>query len=347
MTSSRSLISQLRRLGALIAIFVATACTGAAVDVTGTVADDVSKSQVEVVHGVADRNRDPAVVAIDVGGEALCTGSLIAPNVVLTARHCVSETTEEVSCPSRSAQVTANRSASSLTILAGDDAETAKALAKGESLVTPSSNVLCDGDIALIVLDRNVTGITPLKIRTGAVEEGERLRLVGYGKSGDDSGAGKKLLRTNVPVVSVTAHELQTGEATCNGDSGGPAIDEETGAIVGVVSRGGPTCAGPSTRNIFTRTDAFASLIAKATGVSASAAGGSGDDGTSGNSGKSPSDDMGANCSSGLDCSAGVCLQSADGDSTYCSRTCGDGTRCPNGFHCTAAKSGRRVCAEK
>lgn len=347
MTSSRSLISQARRLGALIAIFVATACTGTAVDATGTVADDVSKSQVEVVHGVADRNRDPAVVAIDVAGEALCTGSLIAPNVVLTARHCVSETTEEVSCPARSAQITANRSASSLTILVGDDAETARAVAKGASLVTPSSNVLCDEDIALVVLDRNVTGITPLKIRTGAVEEGERLRLVGYGKSSDDSGAGEKLLRTNVPVVSVTAHELQTGEATCNGDSGGPAIDEETGAVVGVVSRGGPTCSGPGTRNIFTRADAFASLIAKATGAAPPVAAGSSDDGSSGSAGKSPSDDMGASCSSGSDCSAGVCLQAADGDGAYCSRTCGDGTRCPNGFRCSEAKSGRRVCARK
>ncbi|HEX7667569.1 MAG TPA: S1 family peptidase [Polyangiaceae bacterium] len=323
------------------------ACTGSSPESAASMADDVSKSSVEVVHGVADRNRDPAVVAIDIGGEALCTGSLVAPNVVLTARHCVSETTEEVECPARSAQITGNRSASSLTILSGDDAESAKAIAKGKSIVTPSSSVLCDEDIALIVLDRSVTGITPLKIRTGAVEEGEHLRLVGYGKSGDDSGAGEKLLRTNVPVVSVTAHEFQTGEATCNGDSGGPAIDEDTGSIVGVVSRGGPTCEGADTRNIFTRVDAFTSLVAKATGSSASAAGSSDDDGSSQNSGKSPADDMGASCSSGSDCSAGVCLESAEGDSSYCSRTCGDGTRCPNGFHCTAAKSGKKVCAEK
>ena len=314
------------------------ACAGASPDdAASSIADDVSTGSVEVVHGVADRNRDPAVVAIDIAGEALCTGSLIAPNVVLTARHCVSETTEQVACPARSPQIQGNRAPSTLTILGGDDAESARELAKGKAIVTPSSDELCNEDIALIQLDRDVTSITPLSVRSGDVTEGEHLRLVGFGKSGDESGAGQKLLRTNVPVVSVTAHEFETGEATCNGDSGGPAIDETSGEIVGVVSRGGPTCEGPDTRNIFTRAGAFASLIASAVTPAKKNAG---------KYGKTPPADMGASCGAGSECSAGVCVRSSSGDGAYCSRTCDAKDKCPASYSCKLAKSGRHICAQ-
>ncbi|MGH7328763.1 MAG: trypsin-like serine protease, partial [Polyangiaceae bacterium] len=87
------IIRSIRFVTAGVVTCAVAACTGASPDdAAGSIADDVSTGSIEVVHGVADRNRDPAVIAIDIGGEALCSGSLIAPNVVLTARHCVSNT---------------------------------------------------------------------------------------------------------------------------------------------------------------------------------------------------------------------------------------------------------------
>src|SRR4029077_14243232 len=94
-------------------------------------ADAVSADQVEIVRGVPDRGRDPAVVAIDIGQTGLCTGTLIAPDVVLTARHCVARTVEQIDCPATQPQVGAERSAASLQILVGDEAGLASVVARG------------------------------------------------------------------------------------------------------------------------------------------------------------------------------------------------------------------------
>jgi len=304
----------------------------------------------EIVNGVSDRGRDPAVVGVDIGGEGLCSGTLVAPRVVVTARHCVSVTSESVACPSKTKQITSNRSPKSLGILVGDDTETAELVAHGKYVLVPDSDVLCDHDIAAIVLDQDVTGIAFPKIAKTAPVKGHFVRAVGFGKTGDDGSAGVKLLREHVKILDVSAAELEVGEATCNGDSGGPALDESSGELIGVVSRGGPGCEGADVHNIYTRADVFASLVASA---KAKASEGDSDadagvysppakqDAGSASTSK-PASDMGDPCTKGADCSTGVCVK--NGADTYCSRTCGTGDRCPNGFHCTEVSGDKKVC---
>src|SRR5579883_3337864 len=107
----------------------------------------VQVDQVEVVRGVPDDGADPAVVAIDIGDSELCSGALIAPDVVLTARHCVSVTAQQVSCPANAPQVTGERAPSSLKVLVGDDVATGVARATGREVVVPAGDMICNADI--------------------------------------------------------------------------------------------------------------------------------------------------------------------------------------------------------
>ena len=275
------------------ALLLLSACSSG----SGAPADDTDSTADAIVGGKSD-TKDPAVVAIDIGGEALCTGSLIGPKLVLTARHCVSRTSEEVECPARGSQIEGEQPADTFTILVGSDIQTAQPVALGARVITPDSDVLCEHDVALIELDRPISGVTPLAL--GSLSGVKTVRGVGFGKRGDNADAGKKMARGNVTIKSSSAAEFVVGVLSCNGDSGGPALDSK-GRVVGVVSRGGPNCNGPNAQNIYTRVDAFHALIQQAldetngTGSAATAPG-------AGSSSSAPE--------------------------------CGTGKRCPNGSHC-------------
>ncbi len=304
-----------------------------------------------IVHGAADKGRHPSVLALlaqDAQGTALCTGALVAPDLVLTARHCVSYLrSESVQCPSSAAQITGDRPPGSILVLRGDDARTAQPIAKGAEILAPSGKVLCANDIALLRLDRPIHDLTPLRVAKAAPALGHTITAVGFGLTGTGGTAGAKRFRTGVPILEVDAAEFLVGEATCSGDSGGPALDETSGEIVGVVSRGPQPCEGASAGNIYTRAGRVAETIAAHSNPTAPSAPSAPDTPTADAGASDPAGDQGDACASGASCASGLCVRV--GASGYCSRACGgDAKRCPAGYHCakTSDAGSAGVCAK-
>jgi hypothetical protein len=284
-----------------------------------------------VVSGIPDDGRDPTVVAIEGPDGGTCSGVVVASNVVLTAHSCVTVPLVGWSCPASGAQVISAIDPASLTILSGDTILSGTVLAQGLELVVPDTGVYCDHDIAAIVTDGDL-GISPVKPTTAAPTLTTSMRTVAF------DATGAKHLREYLPVLALSAAEMEVGEATCEGDFGGAAFVEPDGALAGVVSRSGAGCTGVGAHNIYTRVDAFADL------VSAALAEGVAQGGSRIKAASKPETQMGGACMSATDCSTGACVESPS--NSYCSRTCGTGDRCPAGYTCTAAM-GDKFCFEK
>ena len=299
-----------------------------------------SADRLAIVEGVPDRARDPAVLAIDVAGESVCSGVLISPRLVLTARHCVRKSAE-LTCPSSMTQVLEPHAPDELAVVVGEDAAAGRRVAKGIELVEPESDRFCGADIAVIVLDAEVTAVKPLPLRARGPAIGDKVRTVGFGRT--DESPATKLLREHIVVRSVSDAEFGAGEATCLGGAGGPAIDEDTGEVIGIVTRDGP-CG--TARNVYTRVDAFTGLLESAftrvadvvvaESIAAGATSAVTKPAKRGTKLKPPTD-TGGPCETARDCGTGICVTDATTDGatrSYCSLLCGSGERCPTHFHC-------------
>ncbi len=339
----------MERIWMLLAILVACAGCGAPdapfarrppepLDAGSDAGNGLVVDRVDVVGGVPARGRDPSVLAIDAAGEAVCTGALISPRLVLTARRCASKLHEPAACPASSDAEA--RDPATLAVLLGDDVASGRLVAHGVTVITPPSATACESDIALLVVDRPITFAKPLLVRPRGPARGERIRAVSFAPREVEPNL-VKLVREHVRVVDVGPAEFRVAEAACRGDVGGVAVDEDTGEILGVLSRS-ESCEGPGARNVYTRADTFARLVEEAflrvsqieydEAVDAGA-----DDPTlrpvRRGTRQKPASDVGGPCERGAECSAGACV--LETERRYCSRSCEAGDRCPTRYHCT------------
>jgi secreted trypsin-like serine protease len=206
------------------------------------------------IVGGHDAGPYPSVARITFGQSFLCTGTLIAPNWVLTAGHCGSMTGAAVASP-------ASWPAPLINVrIGGHTSSQGEQVPVSQAIVEPNYLVNSGYDITLLQLSRNaaeapspVAGTTETALWSAGTSEA----IVGWGTTSEGGSTPSILQEAAVPITTdaycsgaysdfdpktmVCAGFPQGGVDTCQGDSGGPMFGKTaTGAlrVVGATSFG-------------------------------------------------------------------------------------------------------------
>ena len=159
---------------------------------------------------------------------ARCSGFLVAPDLLVTAGHCVKEL---IDCLNNSWVFDFKLSGADSEIINTLPAEN---VYRCKEIVEKSSSSYSDNDYALIRLDREVVDREPLRFRkSGKIKDDARLVVIGHPSGLPTKIADGASVRSNSRSIYFVANL-----DTFGGNSGSAVFNDETGEVEGILVRG-------------------------------------------------------------------------------------------------------------
>jgi len=228
-------------------------------------------------------------------GRYICSGALIAPNLIMTARHCVDQVPQMVDCATTTFGGQIAPTGAFWYTTYPSIFQNSVGWHQASTITTTPGNTVCGNDIALITLKSNVPSNEAVPVRplvwdsmTWHKKYSTSHTAIGFGNDGT-SGAGTRRIRQNMVIAcipgdgvigcpnTINPNEFVSDNGVCAGDSGSSAYEQisfnnNDPITMGVASRAGLN-GGNCEGSIYERTDKWTNLIVQ-TAIQAANAGG-------------------------------------------------------------------------
>jgi V8-like Glu-specific endopeptidase len=255
----------------VVALTLSALCTLAIACAGGGDQSQFTLTRRPIINGTVDNTHTSVVALTHPYTGQFCTGTVIAPRVILSAGHCLVEMQKEFQQQGVTFKPTDVKIFYGTTVgSSGQSVGVSAAYAHPQYALLSNGAPQYDVSVWLLTQNSPEPAMAWQKTPLGNVT-GQTVTLVGYGVTDAQSQTGNGTRRTvQAQISGVDDQDIYYGNGysgTCQGDSGGPMFLNQGGAevLIGVTSYGDQSCVQEGAN---ARVDAFADFINQYVGQS-------------------------------------------------------------------------------